>query len=751
MPRGRRRKFRLHLNIRGDTIRSVVAMLLILSALISLISFFVPNYPFNEQVLKIQKEILGTVAIFVPVILGMVGFLFIDKMQPKLKEVRILSALIILTLCLSGLFHVFNKLEDYYKIAKNGEGGGLVGYKVASVLVGSMSVYGAVSVLIILAIISVFVLFNISLDRIIKFAVEHKPSIDLKNFKFSLPNLSKKESEDEDLEVTTGFLSDQGEGSLSEESKVESEKDVTSFELIPSMAEPQQLPLLGRGKSPESLYAETPHIPKLPPDRIWQTPPLDLLLDPPSEVRDTSDVDRRSKIIKDTLKSFGIEVEIDNTKVGPTVTQYSLQPRSVTKISKIASLHEDLALALASPTGSVRIEAPIPGKSLIGIEVPNTNRTNVFFKPLLTSDPMKGIKSKLAIVLGKDVGGKTYVYDIAKMPHILIAGTTGSGKSIFIHNIMLSILYRANPQEVKFILVDPKRVEFSHYQGLPHLITPVVTDMDQAPSVFRWAVVEMDKRYRLFEQAKVSNIDQYNERSGIQVMPYIMIVVDELGEIMLKDPTGVEKSIIRVAQLARATGIHLILAVQRPSINVVTGLIKANISCRVAFNVASQIDSRVIIDQPGAEKLLGRGDMLFIPPDASKPTRLQGAYVKYEEVDAVVGFLKSQGVDPDYKEDVISMTADRLVRGGKSDWGEGVDDKFDEAVDIVQSLGRASASLLQRKLAIGYARAARIIDEMEEKGIIGPPAYGSKARDIIMRGGPIDLSESDLEVFDEPK
>lgn len=726
-------------------------MLFVLLALVSLISFFVPDYSFNEQVLKIQREILGTVAILTPVILGMVGFLFIDRMQPKFKEVRILSALIILTLCLSGLFHVFNDPEDFYKIAKNGEGGGLIGYKVASILVSSMSVYGAVSVLIILTIISVFILFNISLDRIIKFAVEHKPNINLKNFKSSLLNLNKKEKEEEDLEVTTGYLSGQDEEDLSKESKVEPEKNSPSFEIIPSMTEPQQLSLLEHGKSSQSLYTETPHIPKLPPDKIWQTPPLDLLLDPPSEVRDTSDVDKRSKIIKDTLKSFGIEVDIADPKVGPSVTQYSLQPKSVTKISKIASLHEDLALALASPTGSVRIEAPIPGKSLIGIEVPNTNRTNVFFKPLLTSDPMKGIKSKLGIVLGKDVGGKTHVYDIAKMPHILIAGTTGSGKSIFIHNIMLSILYRANPQEVKFILVDPKRVEFGHYQGIPHLITPVVTDMDQAPSVFRWAVAEMDKRYKLFEQAKVSNIDQYNERSGIQVMPYIMIVVDELGEIMMKDPTGVEKSIIRVAQLARATGIHLILAVQRPSINVVTGLIKANISCRVAFNVASQIDSRVIIDQPGAEKLLGMGDMLFIPPDASKPTRLQGAFVRYEEVDAVVGFLKSQGIDPDYKEDVLSMTADKLVRGGKSDWGNDVDELFDEAVEIVQSLGRASASLLQRKLSIGYARAARIIDEMEEKGIIGPAVSGSKARDIIMGGGPINLSEGDLDDVNKPR
>ena len=358
--------------------------------------------------------------------------------------------------------------------------------------------------------------------------------------------------------------------------------------------------------------------------------------------------------------------------------------------------------------------------------------------------------------LGKDVGGKTYVDNIAKMPHMLIAGATGSGKSIFIHNIIFSCLFKANPQEVKFILVDPKRVELTHYAGIPHLLTPVVTDMDKAPSVFKWAVDEMERRYKLFEQAKVRNIDAYNEKSGIQVMPYIVIIVDELAEIMVRDPAGVEKSIIRLAQLARATGIHLVLAVQRPSTNIITGLIKANIPCRVAFNVASQVDSRVIIDQPGAEKLLGKGDMLFVPPDVAKPIRLQGALISDKEIADLVTFLKSQGVEPEYKEEVLEVPADGKSGGsGSSTWGDDVDDKFDEAVEIIQSLGKASASLLQRKLAIGYARAARIIDDMEEKGIIGPAQGGSRAREVLMNAGPssleVDMPSASLEVpdFDE--
>jgi S-DNA-T family DNA segregation ATPase FtsK/SpoIIIE len=321
------------------------------------------------------------------------------------------------------------------------------------------------------------------------------------------------------------------------------------------------------------------------------------------------------------------------------------------------------------------------------------------------------------------------------MPHMLIAGATGSGKSFFIHNIMFSILFRASPQEVKFIMVDPKRVEFSHYKDIPHLLTPVVTDMEKAPSVFRWAVAEMERRYKLFEQAKARNIEGYNEKSGFQALPYIVIVIDELAEIMIQDPAGVEKSIIRLAQLARATGIHLIMAVQRPSTNIITGLIKANIPCRAAFNVTSQIDSRVIIDQPGAEKLLGKGDMLFVPPDVQKPIRLQSAYISDKEIANLVAYLKGQGIGPDYKQEVLQMTGDKTQKGsgGASSWGDDVeDDLFDEAVEIVQSAGKASASLLQRKLSIGYARAARIIDIMEQKGIISTAAGGSKARDVLM-------------------
>jgi S-DNA-T family DNA segregation ATPase FtsK/SpoIIIE len=520
------------------------------------------------------------------------------------------------------------------------------------------------------------------------------------------------------------------------------------FEIIPSQAEPD---IDIKINSVDTLVPSSMKISQgIPSDKIWEYPPDTLLAEPPVRSIDTSDIDKKIKIIKDTLKSFGIDVGLDmeNVKVGSTVTQYALKPRSAINVSKISTLQGNLALALASPTGTVRVEAPIPGKSLVGIEVPNTKRTMVYFKSLISSQQMKSTDSKLSIALGEDVGGRVITYDIGKMPHLLIAGTTGSGKSIFIHNVLSSILFRATPQEVKFILIDPKRVELILYEGIPHLLTPVVTDMEKSPSVFRWAVEEMERRYKLFEKARVKNIDTYNAKSGIQVMPYLVIVVDELGEIMIQDPAGVEKSIIRLAQMGRATGIHLILAVQRPSTEVITGLIKANIPCRVAFQVLNQIDSRVIIDQTGAEKLLGKGDMLFVPPDTMKPVRLQGAFISEKETADLVDFLKGQGLEPDYEEEVLN-TPVTSTKGGKvkSSWGDDVDDDlFDEAVAIVVSAKKASSSLLQRKLSIGFARASRLIDMMEDRGIVGGEAGGSRGREVLIDDIPDD---SDLSKFKE--
>ena len=741
MPRGRKRKFKLNFSVKPDTIRSVIALVLVTAGLLSLIAFFAPSYSVNAKIKGFMTGMFGKPSIILPFLLIISGTLFIQKLKVKIKEPRIAAGLLLALLGLSGLFHVFVNRDEALEAARNGLGGGMVGYQISSFLAAGVSIYGAGVLLVLSVLISAILLFDVSLDQVFGFVSEKKGLIKLP-FKNMWP--FKKDTSGEFEEVGEDeFNIEDGEGQDPALVSIPGDEfeETPEFEIIPSQYEPQKVPVIIPEGATSTIATISPtNFLSAPPNKIWVEPPLDLLIEPVAESRDLSESKANEKKIVDTLKSFGIDVEVANTKVGPSVTRYALKTKSVTKVSKIASLHENLALALASPNGSVRVEAPIPGTSEIGIEVPNTVRSVVNFKSIITSEAMRGMKTKLAVGLGKDVAGKTYVYDIGKMPHMLIAGATNSGKSIFIHNILFSVLFRASPQEVKFILVDPKRNELIHYQDIPHLITPVVVDMEKTPAVFKWAVTEMERRLKLFEQARVRNLDAYNENSGFQALPYIVIVVDEFAEVMMQDTNSVEKAVVRLAQMARSTGIHLILAVQRPSINIITGIIKANIPTRVAFSVSSQVDSRVIIDQPGAEKLLTRGDMLFVPPDAQKPIRLQGAYIDAKEIDRLVNYLKTQGVEPDYVEDVLSMAMEKDGRANSSSWGDDVDPLFDEAVDIVSSMGKASASLLQRKLSIGFSRAARIIDEMENKGIVGPAAGGSRARELLM-GGSSSYSE----------
>ncbi len=468
--------------------------------------------------------------------------------------------------------------------------------------------------------------------------------------------------------------------------------------------------------------------------RVWKYPPLNILSDKAGAPADRGDVKKNAAIIERTLESFGIQARVAEVNGGPAVTQYALEIAAGTKITKIANLQHDIALALATRTGTVRIEAPIPGKSLVGIEVPNHTLEVVTLKSVLSADELKKRKSKLAVPLGKDTGSNAVIVDIDKMPHTLIAGTTGSGKSIMMHNLISSLLFRNSPDELKLILIDPKRVEMTNYNDVPHLLTPVIVEPEKILSALKWAMAEMDRRYKLFQQVGVRNIQTYNEMSGFQALPYIVIFIDELADLMMFAPVEVEDAITRLAQLARATGIHLVIATQRPSVDVITGLMKANIPSRIAFNVSSMIDSRVIIDGPGAEKLLGRGDMLFMPPDASKPIRIQGVLVTDPEIANLVSHLKSLGISPQYSEEITQMPIGKAGKGGGlgSGGGEDKDDLFEEAVRTVCQYDRASASLLQRRLKVGYARAARIIDELEQAGVIGP-GDGSKPREVIVR------------------
>lgn len=464
----------------------------------------------------------------------------------------------------------------------------------------------------------------------------------------------------------------------------------------------------------------------------WVLPPLDLLdqykkIKPPLE-----GIKKNSQIIEQTLQSFGITAKVIDVKVGPTVTQYAVNIALGTKVAKIANLKNDLALALAT-RGDIRIEAPIPGTSYVGIEFANPVSVVVQIRELMEHLVPLHKSLGLGVVIGKAIDGSAVTTDIQKAPHVLVAGTTGSGKSVLTNTFITSLLMTRTPDEVRFILVDPKQVEFSDYNGIPHLLTPVIVDVDQVLNALKWAVAEMDRRYTIFRQARVRNLIGYNQLMGFSALPYIVIVIDEMADLMLSLGRDLETQIVKLAQKARATGIHLILATQRPSVDVITGLIKANIPTRVGLKVATQIDSRVILDSIGAESLLGKGDLLLVEPDKSKPQRVQAVWLSQGEVQKVVDYIKKQVGDGEipYLEEVTAAHEEEQAQLAAVATGESNDNMMVEAVKIVMQAKKGSASLLQRRLSIGYNRAARLLDEMQEMGIV-TVQDGSKPRDVVM-------------------
>lgn len=466
---------------------------------------------------------------------------------------------------------------------------------------------------------------------------------------------------------------------------------------------------------------------------VYQIPPVSIL-DKHHKVKNLQahrDIIERTRILEETLESFGVKAKVIEVHQGPVITRYELQPAPGVKVSKITSLADDLALNLAAH--EIRIEAPIPGKAAIGIEVPNREISPVTLREVLEGSEFSESASKLSIALGKDIAGRPVIGSLEKMPHLLIAGATGSGKSVCMNTIICSILFKARPDEVKFLMVDPKMVELQIYNGIPHLTAPVVTDPRKAAGFLKWAVKEMENRYELFASSGVRDIVKYNqlareEGSGDKpVLPYVVIFIDELADLMMVAPVDVEDAICRLAQMARAAGIHLVVATQRPSVDVITGLIKANIPARISFAVSSQVDSRTILDMAGAEKLLGRGDMLYLPPGTSKPVRAQGAFISEKEVEELVTFVKNQG-RPEYAAEALEVEGD--TRNGERGETSG-DSMFPRAVRVVIEHGQASVSILQRRLRVSYNRAARLIDDMEERGFIGP-YQGSKPRDVLI-------------------
>jgi len=430
------------------------------------------------------------------------------------------------------------------------------------------------------------------------------------------------------------------------------------------------------------------------------------------------------------LKDFGVEVAMSEVNVGPTLTQYTLKPSEGVKLSNITARANDIALALAAHP--IRIEAPIPGKSLVGIEVPNKKSVMVSLREVLEDPAYKTADSPLSLALGRDVSGQAAVIDLRQAPHLLIAGATGSGKSVCMNAVLINLLYRNSPANLRLLLIDPKRVEFVEYGGLPHLLAPVITETDKTISALRWAVAEMERRYQLLSAHNARNLEVYNEKKPASEasLPYIVVVVDELADLMSQAANEVEGSIVRIAQMARAVGIHLIIATQRPSVDVITGLIKANITTRIAFAVASNADSRTILDQAGAEKLMGKGDMLFLNNDRPQPRRIQGVYVRDREIKKVTDFLKGQAPAL-YDESITTYRTGMKDAGNLVGGEEGEDELYNEAREIVIQAGKASASLLQRRLKVGYARAARLLDLLEEEGVIGP-ADGAKPREVLI-------------------
>lgn len=481
-------------------------------------------------------------------------------------------------------------------------------------------------------------------------------------------------------------------------------------------------------------------------DTHYEYPPIDFLQEAEGVAK--GDINNELKVngqlLVDTLKSFNVNTKIVNISRGPTVTRYELQPAAGVKISKITNLADDIALSLAA--SGVRIEAPIPGKAAVGIEVPNKITNVVRMRELIDSKEFVGAKGALTVVLGKDISGKTCVTDLAKMPHLLIAGSTGSGKSVCINSFIISLFYKSSPDEVKLLMIDPKVVELGIYNGIPHLLIPVVTDSRKAAGALNWAVKEMENRYKMFAECNVRDISSYNkfvceqqknksnkDDEDLKPMSQIVIIIDELADLMMVAPNEVEDAICRLAQMARAAGMHLVIATQRPSVDVITGIIKANIPSRIALAVSSQVDSRTILDKGGAEKLLGRGDMLFAPIGSSKPQRIQGCYVTDEEIESVIKFLKANQ-DTDYDEQVIDEIEKNAIAESNTEKNsdtEQKDEMLEDAIRCVMEAGQASTSFLQRKLRVGYARAGRLMDEMEQMGIVGP-YEGSKPRKLLI-------------------
>ena len=728
--RPRRARFRERVNFNPEISRGLLAILIFIVAILSALSFFSLAGVAGQFVDSLLAVSFGQVRYVFPIILFIVSVLMVRDLEYQYRPTHWLGS-ILFFLGFNGLVHLQKPVEEMWSMAWQGSGGGLAGFLLAWPFKNYAGYWGATVILLGALLVAVIFLFNTSLAELVAihkkaflllgwtgkqivnffalFKREEKVRFQIKGEYEDAPEPASEErnSVKEKIAVEENH-DEEGERAFKQRTLNRAEKNADDKE----------------GEEPKKSGAEEIAIEK-PRVIIRDLPPIDLLFTSKGKPS-AGDIKGNAEVIREMLSHFGIEVEMGEVRVGPTVTQYSLKPAAGIKLNRITALSNDLALALAAHP--IRIEAPIPGKSLVGIEVPNQRIAMVTLRELLEAREFKARNHNMMVALGKDVAGKVWFADLPRMPHLLIAGATGSGKTVCINTVLLSLLYQNTAATMRMIMVDPKRVELTLYNGIPHLLTPVITDTAKTVNALKWAIGEMDRRFTLLSEAGKQNVTSYNAYAD-EPLPHIVFVIDELADLMAMAATEVEAGIIRLAQMARAVGIHLIVATQRPSVEVITGLMKANIPARIAFSVPSIMDSRTILDCPGAEKLLGRGDMLYLTAELSKPKRIQGAYVSEEEIKRVVDNLRGDE-PPVYDDSIISKNAS----GGRVNMFGGPSDDFDpifkEAKQIVFESGKASASLLQRRLKVGYARAARLLDELEEAGMVGP-ADGAKPREVF--------------------
>jgi DNA segregation ATPase FtsK/SpoIIIE, S-DNA-T family len=733
----------------------LIGILLALVGFLSLLSLISSDQGFlTGWWVNILRTVFGWGSFIIPITLMIVGAWLIFRNFENMPEVsaeRILGVFL-LFLNMLAVFHLL--IDGDFSDAVLGLGGGYLGAFFKLVLVRATGLIGAIVGLLAWFLIGIILTFDIAITDLVKSLRDYSSQKAI-----SLPRSSSGKS----MPAYFDQQSPQENGTLPEDfhpirpttpfTRKKKEKPESKDSIKPSTAAIPSLDRSGQYSSSESRTTT---------NQVWRLPVMEDILDPSTPVIRQANLDMdKARVIEETLASFGVPAHVVEIHRGPTITQFGIEPdfvetrsgRTRVRVSKITSLVDDLALALAARR--IRIQAPVPGKSYVGIEVPNEEVSQVSLREVLESKSFLSKKSPLRFALGKDVSGKPVAADLADMPHLLIAGTTGSGKSVCINTLLAGFLIFNDPTNLRLILVDPKRVELTGYNGIPHLLAPVVVDMERVVAVLQWALREMDQRYDKFSKAGVRNILEFNSKFTQEKLPYLVVIIDELADLMMIAPDETERSITRLAQLARATGIHLIIATQRPSVDVVTGLIKANFPARIAFAVASGVDSRVILDQPGAERLLGRGDMLFQSPEASAPVRLQGAFVSDTETQKLVEYWKlaksnvsSYPQDPgsppiDQPPGNVPFIQEPLFENGSKD----EDPLLDQAVEIVRQERKASITLLQRKMRVGYTRAARLIDALESRGIISPQQVNSQVREVLDYGkdqndAPEDVKEN---------